>query len=185
MTRPSRAAPLALALTGCITVQAGVGPMRSSAGSTGVMATAGLGIGYSFPGHQGVYISPNAGVLFDRHARAVIVDSIDYQNFGVRWPFRVGVRFGPVIGRERYGVGDRTLIGGAMAWFPFVVRQDGNHGPPSGKGALDFIPTVASWRALGVELAVDAHLPDTGSPERTAVLVTLSVVGELIMMRDR
>ncbi|MCE9574233.1 MAG: hypothetical protein K8W52_13885 [Deltaproteobacteria bacterium] len=181
-------AALALASGGCITLHGGIGPTQSSAGSTGMLATAGLAVGYSFPGHQGVYISPNGGVLYDRHARAVLFDSIDYQNFGGPWPFRVGVRFGPVFGRDRYGLPDRTMVGGAMTWFPFAHRLGGGGSDyHSEKGWTDFdlFPRLATWRAVGVEVAVDAHLPDTGSPERTAVLVTVSVVGELITMRDR
>lgn len=179
-------AALALASAGCVTLHGGIGPSQSSTGSTGMLATAGLGLGYSFPGHQGVYISPNGGVLYDEQARGVLFDSIDYQNFGGPWPFRIGVRFGPVFGRGDQG--DRAMVGGAMTWFPLAHRLGGGGNDThaeKGWTDIDLLPRLATWRAVGVEVAVDAHLPDTGSPERPAMMVTLSLVGELITMRDR
>jgi hypothetical protein len=179
------AAFVALALTGCVTVQGGIGPLHSTTGTNGMMATAGVGVGYSWQGHQGVFLSPSAGVLYDQHARAVVIDSFDYQNFGVPFPFRISARVGPVIGRERYNLGDRVLAGGAVTWFALVHRRGNSYSAEQAKEGLQLFPTTVSWTAVGVEIAVDAHFPDTGSPERTSTLVTVSLVSEFISMLDR
>ena len=107
-----------LALGGCFTARASVGPNVASSGRGGVTAVAGYGFGWGWSGQQAVYVSGGAGVTGDGYARAMIVDSVDYVNAAGRWPVRVSARFGILMGRDRYHVGDRALLGVGIAYFP-------------------------------------------------------------------
>lgn len=180
---------LLLVLAGCFTTRVAVGPNVTSAGRGGVTATAGYGFGYGFGDHQAVYLAAGGGLVGDGYARALLADSVDYVDYAARWPVRYSARFGALFGRDRFAVGDRVLFGVGVAFFPWHDRAGGDGGEPSEKGGLDVLPAMVGYRALGVELTVDA-MPGTGASahapaERSAMMITCALVAEFDGMLDR
>jgi hypothetical protein len=169
------------ALAGCFTAQAAVGPTMSSTGTAGLIATGGVGEGWSFRGRQAVYGQVSGGVQLDAHARGVLLGELDYQRFDDAWGMRLGLRFGPVFGRSRYGLAARHRLGLGFTIFPWI--HGGAHDERD--GSWNPMPLMTGWRALGVEVAVDALMPEPNTPERTTALVSVSVVGELVSMFDK
>lgn len=180
---------LAGALSGCLMVQGGVGPSRSSTGANGMLGTVGMGLGYSFRGHHALFASVNGGGMLDRHARGLISGHYDYVHFEERWGVQGGLRLGPVFGRERYDLPGRTAVGGAITLYPWAHRLGGRGGyhEHSEKGGLDldFIPDTVGWFALGLEVAADHQGSLDPSKEPSSWLVTVSVVGALVSMADK
>lgn len=173
---------------GCFTTRVAVGPDVASSGRGGVTATAGYGFGYGFGDHQAVYLSAGGGIVGDGYARALLADSVDYVDYAARWPVRYSARFGALFGRDRFAVGDRALFGLGVAFFPWHDRAGGGGGETSEK-SVDLLPAMVGYRAVGVELAVDA-MPGTGASahapaERSALMITCALVAEFDGMLDR
>jgi hypothetical protein len=183
-----RALPLllSLALTGCFTARAAVGPHLSTSGKAGVTATGGLGVGWSFHDDKAIYATPNFGVVADDHARAMMFDTFSYVDYGFVVPIRVDARLGFLFPRKAYGEEQRSMFGAGIAILPWHGRgDDRGGGGHSEKGWTDFdlLPDLAYLRGLGVEVAVDA-LPRVAQ-ERGAVMATISLVGDVGIQRDR
>jgi hypothetical protein len=180
----------ALALAGCFTARASVGPHVASSGKGGVTALAGYGFGYSFAGHQAVYLAATGGVSGDGVAHVMLADSVDYVNYESPWPVRLSGRFGVMFGRDRYALADRPFFGLGLAFFPWHNRAGGESSYQSEKGGIeDFVPDMAANRGLGVELAIDA-MPGTGATDmlpaqRSAMMITCALVAEFDGMLDK
>lgn len=188
MLRAALLAVLATALSACFTARAAVGPHLSSSGKSGVSATGGVGVGWSFHDDKALYLTPNFGVVADDHARAMMVDSFSYVDYGAPLPFRVDARLGFLFPRKRYGEEERTVVGAAIAILPWHGRADDHDGggDQCEKTCFDLglVPDLAFLRGLGVEVAVDA-LPRSSPQERTEILTIVSVVADVGIQRDR
>ncbi|HTJ40878.1 MAG TPA: hypothetical protein VL463_02245 [Kofleriaceae bacterium] len=177
-----------LFLAGCFTARVSAGPHASSAGRGGMSAAAGYGFGYGWDGKQAVYLSGGVGVTSDQVAQLTITDSIDYVNHMAGWPMRFSGRFGVVMSRDKYGEPERPYFGAGVAFFPWHDRAGGGDDEEHDEKFGDVFPKMAAHRGLGVELDVDAmpavSATDTTRAERTAMIVTCALVGELDGMLD-
>lgn len=174
---------LALLATGCFTARTAVGPQLGTAGRAGINATAGVGMGYGFAGHQAIYAIVNGGVVTDAHAHGQLFDVFSYVNYDLPVPVRVDARLGMRFGRARYDEEARSMYGVAIAVLPWHhVSRDGHE--RSEKGWTDIGPDLDAVRGLGVEVALDT-LPAPSAAEPGLTMVTLSLVGDLGTMLAR
>jgi|JI10StandDraft_1071094.scaffolds.fasta_scaffold00950_24 hypothetical protein len=180
---PSVAALAALLATGCFTARAAVGPNLATSGGAGVNASAGVGMGYSFAGHQAIYAVLNGGVVTDTHAHGQLFDVFSYVDYDLPVPVRVDARLGFRFGRARYGEAARAQYGAAIAVLPWYHLTRSSHAR-SEKGWGDIGPDLDAVRGLGLEVAVDT-LPAPGPTERGLTMVTVSVVGDIGTMLAR
>ena len=174
---------LALLATGCFTARTAVGPQLGTAGRAGVNATAGVGMGYGFAGHQAIYAIVNGGVVTDTHAHGQLFDVFSYVNYDLPVPVRVDARLGMRFGRARYDEEARSMYGVAIAVLPWHHVSRGGH-ERSEKGWTDIGPDIDAVRGLGVEVALDT-LPAPSAAEPGLTMVTLSLVGDIGTMLAR
>jgi hypothetical protein len=178
---PALLAFAGLALAGCMDLHAGVGPSIPSRGQTGVQATAGIGVGWSFHDDEAVYVGTSGGVVTGDHARGILIESLSWIDYNLPVPVRLAGRAGVLFGRDRFDERGRPLVGAAVAVLPWHGRKAGEHAHDK---IGDIFPVTAMLRGLGVELAVDALTSPTAA-DPTGRMVTLSLVGELATVFDR
>lgn len=145
-----------LLLTGCFTGRAAIGGHQSTSGIPGFDASGGLGMGWSWTGHQAIYVSGNGGVAVEQHARAVVFDRVDYVNHATSIPFALGLRGGARIGRKKYGLADQSFGGAAFTLFP-LHSKPGEHEDHSDDSwaTAPIGPDIDGWGELGFEVAAD------------------------------
>lgn len=181
-----------VALGGCFTARAAVGPHLSTRGHAGLTAAGGIGLGLAVHGRHAIYATPTFGVIADGGpAHAIGYDSFDYVYTGDdARPVRLSARLGAILGRGDEP--DRAMFGAAVAYFPWGGKTSWANAKRSGGDDcekscfdLDFFPTFGGIAGLGVEFAVDTTPAASSATvtDRSATMATISLVaqGDLVI----
>jgi hypothetical protein len=137
-------------------MRAAIGSHVGTGGTRGVDAAAGFGMGWSFDGHQGLFVSANGGVTTDGHARAIVYDRFEYLS-QASVPYSLAFRAGMRLPRTKYGLAPQEFGGVGFAIYPFHSNPGPHEDHSDDSWATAPIgPDVDLWDEIGFELDADA-----------------------------